>query len=338
MITKRFLAKTTLVSLLCLPFTLNAQSSTCDSCAQLNTLNAYAKDIDTNTGSSSNQLAQLIETLTQALFSTLPSFGNTMVTFRNIPDVESHAYADQQALLHSIETVYRGSSSNDATLTDNYKSIFENYLLQQNDSAPSFDSTNASIASLYVDPSVPGAYTEEQRLAAQRYIMLVSGAAMSTAQAPSSSWLKISNDNMDADKKKIRSAVSAYYTFSAIQSAIADNFAYVYGLNTGQKIDSTLEDYNGETISASGLFTYIQTQKIENPDWYMELGSVGVGGLLKEQTILLGSCFLMLSRIEEDLRRILITSSVQTSMTLTTAQSTSQALTKMPDMKSLTSV
>lgn len=332
---KQFLVHATLASILSLPLSANAQS--CDTCAQLTTLNTYAQDIDTNSTTSNNTLSSILTLLTNALFGTLPSLANTQVALTNVHSAQNNSYLAQQELLHTVETVYNGSSSDDATLTNNYKTIFENYLLQENDSASSFDPNNASISSLYVNPSIAGAYSDEQKLAAQRYIMLASGAAMSVAKKPGT-WLSINKDNPDPDRKKIRNTVSAYYTYSAIESAIADNLSYVYGLNTPQPlIDGPLENYEGDIISESGLFTYIQSQKIENPDWYQEIGTMGVGGLLKEQTVLLGSCFLMLSRIEEDLRRLLITNSVQTTLSLSTIQSMNQAAAQAADVQKLIS-
>ena len=341
MTTKRLLAHAALASVLYLPLSANvqAQSTGCDTCTQLTTLNANAGQIVTNTTKTNIELFSLIELLTRALFSTLPSLGDTQVALTNIPNVQNGSFLAQQALLSDVEKAYKGSSSNDATLTDNYHSIFGDYLIDK-DVLP-FDPNKAtSIASLYVNPSAAGYYSDEQQTAAKQYIMLVSGAAVSTAKAPSSTWLKVnSGDTADNDKKKIRTAVSSYYTFNAIQSAIADNFAYIYALNTPQPlIDGPLKDYSSEsTISESGLFTYIQTQKIENPKWYEDIATMGVVGSLREQTVLLGSCFLMLSRIEEDLRRLLITNSVQATMTLIPAQSAAQAIAQMPDVKSLMS-
>lgn len=331
--TKKKLACIVLTSALFLPLSANAQS--CDTCSQLSTLNAYTQDIDTNSAASNNLLSSLLTLLTNALFSTLPSIANTQAALTSLPEVQKNSYVAQQNLLHAVEAAYNGSSSNDATLTNNYKTIFQNYLLQEKDSAPTFDPNNASIASLYVNPAAAGSYSEDQKLAAQRYIMLASGAAISTAQKPGS-WLKINSDNPDPDKKKIRNAVSNYYTLSAIQSAIADNFAYVYGLNAPQPlIYGPLENYEGNTISESGLFTYIATQKVENAQWYIDINGMGIGGLLKEQTIVLGSCFLMLSRIEEDLRRLLITNSTQATLSLAMAQQMTQASTQAADVQKL---
>ncbi|MES2203762.1 MAG: hypothetical protein V4496_00925 [Pseudomonadota bacterium] len=334
--TKQFLAHTMLASLLYLPISAKAQSTSCDTCSQLSTLNTSAQTISTNTATTTTELYSILELLTNALFSELPSLGNTQVALTNINNAQNSSFNAQQTLLHDVEKAYQGSSSTNATLSNNYQAIFKNYLLKEDGSATSFDANNTSIAALYVNPSIPGYYSPEQQEAARNYIMLASGAAMSTAQAPGS-WLtdKIDDKDPDPGKKSVRSVVSAYYTYSAIQSAITDNFAYIYGLNTPQPlIDGPLENYSGgSTISESGLFTYIASQKIENPKWYEEIGSMGMWGLLKEQTVLLGSCFLMLSRIEEDLRRILIMNSVQTTMTLTTLQSTSQALANMPDLK-----
>lgn len=333
MTTKQLLAHAALASLLYLPLSANAQS--CDTCAQLSTLNAYSQDIDTNAATSSNTLSSLLTLLTNSIFSVLPSLGNTQVALTNIHNVQSDGYLAKQGLLSAVETSFNGSSNTDATMTNNYKTIFQNYLLQQEDSASSFDPRNASIASLYVNPAIAGSYSDEQKLTAQRYIMLASGAAISTAKKPGS-WLKIDSNNADADKKRIRTTVSNYYTLSAIQSAIADNFAYIYALNTPQPlINGPLDNYNGNTISESGLFTYIASQKIENPDWYQEIGTMTIGGLLKEQTVLLGSCFLMLSRIEEDLRRLLITNSTQVTLSLATAQAMNQASTQAADIQKL---
>lgn len=332
---KRRFAHAALVSLLYLPLSSYAQVQSCDTCSQLSTLNTQASNIAANTTTTNSELYDLLTFLTNTIFSTLPSLGNTAAAFTAIPAIQSNSYTIQQELRQNVEKAYKGSSSKDATLTDNYHAVFADYLLD--DTAPAFNPNNASIASLYVNPSVAGYYSAEQQQAARNYIMLVSGAAASTAKAPSRSWLKISKDNADKDKNTIRTTVSSYYTFNAIQSAIADNFAYIYGLNTGQTFEGSLENYSGTTISESGLFTYIQSQKVENPAWYKEISAMGLGGLLKEQTILLGSCFLMLSRIEEDLRRLLITNSVQATMTLIPAQASSQAIAQMPDVQSLMS-
>ncbi len=327
---RRLLAQTALASLLYFSLNTGAQAqSSCDTCAQLSTLNSYAQDTSTNTATSSSLLQQLLQTVTLALFGTFYDIGNSMAAFTAIPAVQNNGYADQQALLHTVETTYKGSKESDSTIINNYKTIFDNYLLPEGNGA-SFNEDNASIAALYLNPSEASFYSEDQRLAAQRYIILASGAAMSKVRKPSSDWLTVSDDNTDKDKEKIRNNVSAYYTYSAIESAIADNFSYIYGLNTGQVIDGTLENYNGSTISESGLLKYIQSQKAENEEWYDQLKNMGVTGLMREQTILLGGSFLMLSRIEEDLRRILITNSAQTSLTLIGTQTLTQIISQIP--------
>lgn len=333
MIKRSFLTPALLASLLY--FSLNAevraQSSSCDTCTQLSTLNSYAQDTSTNTAASSG----FLERITQALFGIFyhlgEDFGNTAVAFTAVPAIQKNSYADQLSLLHAIETTYKGNDSNDSntTLIKNYNTIFNNYLL---DKGKTFDENNASIAALYLDPSAATFYSDDQKLTAQRYIALASGAAMSQVRKPSSDWLKVGSTNPDADKTKIRNSVSAYYTYSAIESAIADNFSYIYGLNTGQPITDGdgLKNYNGNMISETGIFTYIQSQKVENPTWYNTIGSMGVIDLLQEQTILLGGSFLMLSRIEEDLRRILITNSAQTSLTLIGTQLLTQTVSQIP--------
>ncbi|MCD8499830.1 MAG: hypothetical protein LRY43_01665 [Gammaproteobacteria bacterium] len=131
-------------------------------------------------------------------------------------------------------------------------------------------------------------------------------------------------------KKKIRTEVSSYYTYSAIQSAIADNFAYIYGLNTGQTIDGTLKDYSSTFMSESGIINYILSQKAVNPDWYDQINNMGVIGLMREQTILLGGSFLMLTRIEESLKRILVTNSAQTTLSLIGSKALSDTLSELP--------
>lgn len=330
MIKRHLLARAVVAGLLYLPLSTSVQAqATCDTCAQMTTLNSYAQDTSTNTATSSSLLQQLLQTVTLALFGTFYDIGNSMVAFTTIPAVQNNGYADQQSLLRTVETTYKGSKENGGTLINNYNTIFDNYLLPEGKGA-SFNENYASIASLYLNPSEAGFYTEDQRLAAQRYIILASGAAMSKVRKPSNDWLRVSNDTKDKDKAKIRDSVSAYYTYSAIESAIADNFSYIYGLNTGQTIDGTLENYNGSTISESGLLNYIQSQKAENEDWYEQLKNMGVTGLMREQTILLGGSFLMLSRIEEDLRRILITNSAQTSLTLIGTQTLTQVISQIP--------
>lgn len=321
MIKRRFLAHTLLIGLLYLPLNSNAQqATTCDTCSQLNT-------ISDNTTQSNNLLQKLLETVTRALFGSLYNLGNTMTAFTAIPAVQNNRYTDEQTLLHTIETTYQGSSDEGKTLDNNYNAIFNNYLLPGGES---FDANNASIAALYLNPSDTNFYSEDQRLTAQRYIALASGAAMSTVRKPSNTWLTVSKDSSDKDKKNIRQKVSSYYTFSAIQSAIADNFAYIYGLNTGQPIEGTLDNYSKAMISESGLITYILSQKAENQDWYTQLKDMGIIGLLREQTILLGGSFLMLTRIEEDLRRILVTNSAQATLALLGTQTLTDAISQIP--------
>ncbi len=317
-----YFAHTLVITMLALPFHGFAQtatgSSSCDTCSQLNTLNINAQTTSDNTSSISKILQELLTVTTNALFGTFVDFGNTMTAFTAIPAVQNNGYADQQQLLHSVEAVYQGSSDEDATLANNYKTIFNDYLLPN---GGTFDGNNASISTLYINPSSANYYSDDQRLAAQRYIMLASGAAMSTARKPSEKWLKISDSTAEADKKALEKNVSSYYTLNSMQSAVADNLTYIYGLNTGQPIEGTLDNYSNSMISESGVINYILSQKAESEDWYKQLKNMGTADLLREQTILLGGGFLMLTRIEEDLRRILVTNSVATSLAIIEAQS-----------------
>ncbi|MCD8524201.1 MAG: hypothetical protein LRY67_00030 [Gammaproteobacteria bacterium] len=329
MIKPYFLVRTLVVSLLLTPIAASADSasSACDTCSQLQIISAYSQDTSTNTAATNSWLQQLIGVVTNALFGTLYDLGNTMTAFTAIPALQNNGYNDQLSLLHTVETTYQGNSDKNATLENNYKTIFNNYLLPN---GGTFDVNNASIATLYLNPSSAGYYTDDQRLAAQRYIVLASGAAMSTMRKPSQDWLKIDDKSANKDEKKIRTEVSSYYTYSAIQSAIADNFAYIYGLNTGQTIDGTLKDYSSTFMSESGIINYILSQKAVNPDWYDQINNMGVIGLMREQTILLGGSFLMLTRIEESLKRILVTNSAQTTLSLIGSKALSDTLSELP--------
>lgn len=330
----RFLAATTLsFSLLYAALNNSAEAqSTCDTCAQLTTLNTYTQDTSTNTATEVTLLQQLLQTVTNALFGVLPALGNgnIMAAFTTLPTVEKSVYNDTKIVQTNSETYYQGSTAGSGTLTSNYNTIFHNYLLQEEDSSSSFDPKNASISSLYLNPNEAPFHTQDQNIIAANYIYLASGAAASQMRKPSSDWLTVSSDHKSRDQNKIRKMVSSYYTYTAIQSAIADNFAYIYGLNTGKKFSGTLENYSGSMISESGLFDYIQSQKVENPAWYQQLSGMGVVGILKEQTILVGGCFLMLSRIEEDLRRLLIINSAQTSISLMGTSTLTEQLSKLP--------
>lgn len=305
-----------------------ADGSGCDTCQQLSTLNLTAEAMESDAATSRSHLDTLLQRITMALFGSLPALGNgdVMAAFSILPQVQNDNYTEQANLLATVETEYKGSASSDDTLTNNYSQIFGNYLLQQTDSAPSFDEKKASIASLSPNPTDLSFYSEEQQAAAETYIKLVSGAAASNLQKPASDWLTISTSHELRDKKNIRQTVANYYTFSAIQSAIADNFAYLYSLNRGEKIVGTLSNYSGQSISQNGVLNYVQTQKTENPEWYTQVGGMGIVGLLREQTILMGGCFLMLSRIEGDLRRLLITNSVQSTLGLMTTQQLTEKL------------
>lgn len=332
---QNFWVKLILTSLVSFSFNtaLQAQSSSsCDTCANLATLNTYAQDTSTNTAEASGLLQTLLTRITLALFGALPALGNGSVAaaFSIAPTVENNAYTEQQTLLHSIETAYQGNSNDDGAFANNYSTIFGDYLLQTENSVASFDEKNASIAALYLDPSKATFYDDTQQIQAENYVKLASGVAVSHMRKPSSDWLTISSDHENRDKTNIRKKVSSYYTYSALQSAIADNFTYIYGLNKGKKITGTLEDYPESSISESGLFTYIATQKPENPDWYKQLAGMGIVGLLREQAILTGASFLMLSRIEEDLHRILITNSTQATIALIGTQALSDKLSSVP--------
>lgn len=301
-------------------FTTAQAQSSCDTCAQLTTLNTYSEDSNTT-------LNKLLERVTYALFGTLPALGNgnTMAAFSIIPSLNSNAYQQQQTMLTTVETNYQGRDDDDKTLNNNYHRIFNDFLLKQEGSISSFDEKKASISSLYIDPSKPTFYNDTQQAQAEAYIQLASGVAVSQMRKPSATWLTIGS-NENSDKTNIRKKVGSYYTYSALQSAIADNFAYIYGLNKGKKITGNLKDYSESSISESGLFTYIQKEKPENPAWYSELTGMGVVSLLREQTILLGASFLMLARIEADLRRILVTNSAQATIALIGTQTLSDKL------------
>ncbi|MCD8499831.1 MAG: hypothetical protein LRY43_01670 [Gammaproteobacteria bacterium] len=189
MIKPYFLVRTLVVSLLLTPIAASADSasSACDTCSQLQIISAYSQDTSTNTAATNSWLQQLIGVVTNALFGTLYDLGNTMTAFTAIPALQNNGYNDQLSLLHTVETTYQGNSDKNATLENNYKTIFNNYLLPN---GGTFDVNNASIATLYLNPSSAGYYTDDQRLAAQRYIVLASGAAMSTMRKPSQDWLK----------------------------------------------------------------------------------------------------------------------------------------------------
>lgn len=305
----------------------------CDTCQQLSQLNTTAQNTETNTATSSSTLNSLLQQTTYAFSGSGQTLGNgnIMAAFSIMPQMGANSYNAQATLLHTIETEYQGNAnSSTSTMSDNYSEIFHNYLLQEEDSIGSFNEKNASVSSLYLDPSQGGFYTDDQQVAAETYIKLASGVAMSSMQKPSSDWLTINPDHVTRDQNNIRRKVGAYYTFSALQSAIADNFAYIYSLNKGEKISGSLENYSGKSISQSGILNYIETQKTENPNWYSDLGGMGILGLLREQTILLGGCFVMLMRIEEDLRRLLITNSVQTSVSLIGTQQLTDKLNQSP--------
>lgn len=322
MIKRRLLAHAVLIASLYIPLNVNADQSalTCDVCSKLDTLN-------TTETSTNNFLQKLLAIVTDALFGNFYSIDNTMSAFTAVPAVENNGYSDQQALLTAIETSYQGSSDQDATFTNNYSTLFNDYFLG---GKTPFNPSDASISALYLNPTDPASYySDDQSLSARRYIMLVSGAAESKLRKPDS-WLTENGADTKDEKTKIRQQVTDYYTFSAMQSAVADNFAYIYGLNTGQAIDGSLDQYSSGMISASGLLTYIQSQKAENVDWYSQLKTLGVADLLREQAILLGGSFLMLSRIEEDLRRLLVTNSVQTSLNIMTTQTQATALSSVP--------
>jgi hypothetical protein len=117
---------TNILSLSMLYFPLNglAQSSSCDTCSQLTTLNTSAQQVSSNTADISNLLQQLLEVTTRALFGSLYDFGNTMSAYTAIPAVQNNGYTDQQDLLHSVEITYQGSPDENATLTNNYSTIF----------------------------------------------------------------------------------------------------------------------------------------------------------------------------------------------------------------------
>ena len=301
----------------------------CDTCSQLVTMNTtlnniYAVDtsILANSASVASSMDKLLQLLTTALFGILPSISNSMAEFTIVPGVQSNTYAEQQSLRTTLDLAYQGSAEENQTFKNNYKTLFSNYLLG-GDGATSLDTAFMSASSLYLDPSKPGYYNETQKSNAKRYVALLSGSAADHLRIPSSAWLS-NKDNKGQDN--IRTVVSNYYTFNAIHSAIADNLAYVYALNTGHDLQGSLNNYSDSMISESGLLTYIQQNKVENQNWFKQLAVISLSSTMKEATILIAGCFLELQRIEELQRRILVTESTSTSLLMMTTQDLSQKM------------
>jgi len=295
----------------------------CDTCSQLVTMNTTLSSIYTNTTSMTAAMSKLLELLTMALFSTVPSISNSMAEFTIIPAVQNSTYIEQQNIRSTLDTAYQGSVEENQTFKGIYKTLFNNYLLGGQDAATSIDPALMSAASLYLDPSKPNYYDETQKSNAQRYIALLSGSAVDHLRVPSNSWL---SNKESKDQDNIRNVVSNYYTFNAIHSAIADNLAYVYALNTGHTLEGSLNDYSQAMISESGLLTYIQQSKVTNEDWFKQLAIMPLSGTLKEAAILIAGCFLELQRIEEIQRRLLVTESTNTALLMMTIQDFSQKL------------
>lgn len=301
-------------------FSTTAQAS-CDSCTNAIIENTAATA--DNTATIVSYMDELVQKVSTAMFSSAPAVGGNMPAFVAIPATQNLAYGDQLTQLEIMEKNFQGSSETDQTLIDNYKNIFGNYLLQGSDSITDFPIANVSVASLYTDPSLysasstdtsePNFYSDDQAAIAQKYIQIVSGSANSSWQKPDSTWLKIGDKTKGKDKKKIRKYVSNYYTYVAIQSAIADNFAYIYSMNTGYTLDGTLSNYDGSKINEMGLIDYLLRQ-IETEDWYTNIAALSLSSAMKVATVLLGGCFLELVRIEHVLNRLLVTQSAQSTL------------------------
>lgn len=326
---KKLLKKNICVLALASALSATSAYADCDSCQELSTISNNTAAIANNTsflGEMASSIQGIILTTTNALFGQLPDIANTTAQYAAIPSVQDAAFEDQRALLSEIETTFKGSVNDGETAEDAYKNIFDNYLID--DGAPSFNSANASAASLFLNPSKADYYNEEsgQKAAAEKYIQLLSGAALASQRAPDKSWLKNSDNK---NKKFTRAMVSQYYTFNATQSLIADNLAYVYGMNTGHDMNGSLDDYSGSTISESGLLKYIQLNKVENEDWYTQLGTMAISAIMQEQTILMAGAFLELTRIEGLLRRQLVTESASASTSLIMARALAQEIGKM---------
>lgn len=300
----------------------SASYAECDTCSQMITMNTTLSGIYTNTGSMTSAMSKLLELLTLALFSTVPSISDSMAEFTIIPSLQNSTYTEQQRMRQILDTAYQGSSEENQTFKSIYQTLFNNYLLG-GDGATSIDPAIMSAASLYLDPSQPGYYDETQKANAQRYIALLSGSAVDRLRTPANSWL---SNKESKDQDNVRNVVSNYYTFNAIHSAIADNLAYIYALNTGHTLEGSLNDYGQSMMSESGLLTYIQHSKITNEDWFTQLAVMPLSGVLKEATILIAGCFLELQRIEEIQRRLLVTESTSTSLLMMTTQDLAQKL------------
>jgi hypothetical protein len=319
-------ALTSLVTSLCFIPTSYADCDTCSELVTMNTTlnNIYAADasIEANTASIADSMNKVLQVLTSALFGTVPSIGNSMAEFTIIPGVQSNTYAEQQSIRSTLDTAYQGSAEENQTFKGTYKTLFSNYLLG-GDGATSLDNGFISASALYLDPSKTGYYDETQKANAQRYIALLSGAATNHLRTPSSAWLS-NKDNKE--QENTRNVVSSYYTYNAIHSAIADNLAYVYALNTGHDLQGSLNNYSSSMISESGLVTYIQQNKVQNQNWFKQLAVMSLSGTLKEATILIAGCFMELQRIEELQRRLLVTQSTNTALLMMTTQDLSQKM------------
>ena len=304
----------------------------CDSCTELTTIS----DNTTQISSSLTTLDSLISTMqgiltasTGALFGSLPDNDYSPAEFSAIPAVQSAAHNDETSLLNAVETNFRGTYEENKTAENAYNNIFGSYLMQNSDgsdSNASFDTSNASASSLFLDPGETGYYTDDQQTTAETYIQLLSGAAVSTQRAPDKSWLH--NDN-SKERKYTRSQVSQYFTMNAIQSLVADNLSYIYSLNTGHPVDGDLGNYQESSISESGLIKYIQQNKVENPSWYTDIGMMAISALLQEQVILTAGAFLELTRIEDLMKRQLAMQSASTSTSLIMMQGLAEQISKM---------
>jgi hypothetical protein len=304
-------------------FATTVQAQSCDSCT--NTIIENTAATADNTAGIEAYMEELVGNMTTAMFSSAPAVGSNMPAFVAIHKAQTNAYGDQLTQLKTMEENFQGSSDEDQTLITNYQNVFGDYLLQNEKSISEFSADNVSVASLYTDPSTPSYYRNDDEVsAAQKYIQIVSGSASSSWQKPGS-WLEINDDSADKDEKKIRKYVSNYYTYMAIQSAIADNFAYIYSLNTGYSIDGSLSNYDDSSISEMGLVDYLLNQ-IESEEWYSDVAALSISSAMKVATVLLGGCFLELVRIEHVLDRLLITQSAQSTLDLVNGAIVSESM------------
>lgn len=329
---KKTIAKTTLATAVALTLctsTAYADDSSCNSCQELSNISDSTAQVAESTSflsSISSSMEGILIGATNALFGNLPDTDYSPAEFSAIPAVQNAAFEDQRELLSAVEKNYHGSYEEDQTPIDSYSNIFGSYLLQNSDGSTNtdtFDPANASATALFLNPSEAGYYTDEQKAAAETYIQLLSGAALSSQRVPDPSWLHNGTQKKDAMTRRM---VSQYYTFNAMQSLIADNLSYIYGLNTGHDMDGEIPSYDDSKISESGLIKFIQLDKVENSKWYEDLSSMAISALLQEQVILTAGAFLELTRIEQLLRRQLATESASASTTLTLVQGLGKAM------------